>query len=176
MDRLSPEDEYTRVFAQTKAEFPQFKIVPKSSSTLMKIISYLLFFNKTFMTGYATTIGYTVYVTPGWVDSGYSNAALLRHERVHMRQAKKYGLFFYAILYLLVLPAVWTFRAKFEKEAYEESIRAWYEYGGENMFTLKRKDHLIKQFTSGAYGWMCPFQDKMERWYDVAVDRAKKGL
>lgn len=172
---LPPDAEYERVLDETVEEFPKFLVVKKSESRFMKLIAWLLFFNKTFMTGYVTTIGNRMYVPDHWGEDGLSNAATLRHERVHLRQQKRYGFLLYAFLYLLVLPAVFTFRAKLEKEAYEESMRAWLAYGGEKAFTLRRKDQLIKQFTGGSYGWMCPFPGKMERWYDETAEKVKSA-
>jgi hypothetical protein len=171
---LASDSEYSRVFAETLKEFPKFVVVRKSQSKFMKFLAWLLFFNKTFMTGYHTTIGNTLYVTDKFEGGhGYTKAALLRHERVHLRQQKRYTFLLYCVLYLLVLPVVFTFRAKLEKEAYAESIKAWFEYFGEETFTIRRKDKLIKQFTSGAYGWMCPFPGKMERWYDETLEKVK---
>lgn len=44
-----------------KEQTPGFSVKYKDQSTLMKIISYILFFNKSFMTNFITTIGETVY-------------------------------------------------------------------------------------------------------------------
>lgn len=170
-----PDDEYQSVLDGVQAEFPKFKLVKKSESRFMRVIDKLLFFNKTFMTSYVTTIGNTLYITDTWDEQdGFSRAATLRHERIHLRQQQRYGFLLYCILYLLVLPFVFTFRAKLEKEAYKESMRAWFEYRGDLPFTLARREGLIKQFTSGAYGWMCPFRGRMERWYDETLKKVRE--
>jgi len=77
------------------------------------------------------------------------------------------------MLYLLVFPTVWTFRSKFEKEAYEETIRAIFEYEGSKALDVKFKVNLIKHFTSSEYFWMNPFKKSVEKWYDATVESAR---
>ena len=121
-----------KILTETKLEFPDFEIIEKKDSTLMKVIDVCLKvitlgqMNK-FMTGFITTLGQKVYVTDSWKQGSLiRQTEILRHERIHMRQAKKYGRFLFSFLYLMVpLPAgLAYFRKKFEQEAYEESMRA----------------------------------------------------
>ena len=98
--------------------------------------------------------------------------AVLRHERVHMRQRRKYTMPLFSFLYLFFpLPiGLAYFRAKFEWEAYEETMRAVYEYCGPDF--LKReafKENVISHFTTAQYAWMWPFRSTVEKWYDEAV-------
>jgi hypothetical protein len=72
-----------------------------------------------------------------------------------------------AIAYLLLpLPIglAW-FRMRCERAAYEETLRAHHEIGGAAAIE-KLRAHVIRQFTSGAYGWMWPFPRAVERWFD----------
>ncbi len=167
--------DYAQFVFLVKTEFPKFTIVPKTESWLMKLIAFLLLVvtfgkQKTFMTGYITTIGTTVYVPDGW--NGWAETrklAVLRHERVHMRQAKKYGLFLFAIAYLLLpLPLGLAYcRARFEWEAYEESMRAASEQHGLRLLDdVRYKASIVNEFVTGAYGWMWPFRGKVEGWYE----------
>jgi len=162
-----------------KFEFPDFRIVQKKDSNLCKFIDVFLkiitFWSQSeFMTNYNTTIGKTLYVPSGWNKSiAYKKLIVLRHERVHMRQHEKYGGFLFALLYLLpFFPlglAYW--RAKFEWEAYTENIWAVYEYGGiGSAKSQQMRDNIIKQFMSGAYGWMWPFRNTIEKWYDKVIE------
>ncbi|HUU87037.1 MAG TPA: hypothetical protein VMX17_04700 [Candidatus Glassbacteria bacterium] len=164
---------------EIESEFPSFEIVEKSNSLFMKIIYYLLLIitlggQKAFMQSYTTTIGNTVYVSSSWERySVFSKVSLLRHERIHMRQAKKYGMFLYSFLYLMFpLPVgLAYYRAKFEKKAYEETISFAYAEGGEAY--VKRvlfREHIISQFTTGKYFWMWPFRKSVEKWFDKTVD------
>jgi hypothetical protein len=155
-------------------EFPSFQVVPKDQSWLMKVINFLLVCitfgkMKTFMTSFTTTIGYTVYVPHGWsLRPTASRATTLRHERVHMRQRKKYGWFLFSFLYLLALP-IWRayYRTKFEKEAYEETMKALLEYYGEAAVSAQKKS-IVENFTGPSYFWMWTDQKAIEAWYDAA--------
>lgn len=159
--------EYSRVLTETLREFPDFSIVRKTDSRFMCLLGWLLFFNRGFMTGFHTTIGSTLYVTPGWEQmADLDRAALLRHERVHLRQQRRYGMALYAFLYTLLLPAVFTFRARLEQEAYEESLRAQLEYWGPGSFTPELREWYLRCFTGSAYFWMRPFRKSVASWYD----------
>lgn len=174
---------YKDVLAETKAEFPGFEIIQKKDSLLMKVIDVALkviTFGQmnTFMTGFITTLGEKVYVNEGWDKSSpASNAAVIRHERVHMRQSKKYGRFLFSFLYL-VFPfpvGIAYFRKKFEQEAYEESMRAYYEYRGSSFFTPRVKEYFLSHFTTAQYFWMWPWRSNLSKWYDAALVKVKSG-
>jgi hypothetical protein len=159
-------------------EFPDFKIRKKSESWLMKAIAFLLLVltfgkQKSFMTGFITTIGFTVYVPDGWDDySPKAQAVTLRHERVHMRQARKYGRLLFSFLYLFCWLPVWRakWRTQFEMEAYEESMRALKDYG-EDPANIVYRARTIQHFTSAEYGWMWTDEKLVEKWFDTTVNR-----
>lgn len=171
-------DPFVQLLVETKAEFPKFKIVMKPESRFMRLLAFLLKIvtfgsQKTFLTDYTTTVGTTVYV-PGdwnsWVDE--RRIPVIRHERVHMRQARKWSIPLFFFLYLLFpLPlGLAYFRARFEWEAYEETMRAHVDIHGTRLLadTLFR-DSIVKNFTGGAYAWMWPFKSKVEGWYAASV-------
>lgn len=171
---------YELVVEETLKEFPKFKVVPKSESWMMKAINaFLLAVSfgqmKNFMTGYATTIGTTVYVTPGWpTKPDADKAILLRHERVHMRQAKRYTRVLFSLLYLIPFFPVGLayFRARFELEAYEETIRATFEtYGRQAVFAKEFRDKIARQFTGPGYLFMWPFPKTIDKWILDAVEK-----
>ncbi len=158
------------------AEFPQFKVVKKSESQFMRLIDVLLRIitvgaMKKFMDSFTTTIGYTVYVPTDWTKRSETTRAItLRHERVHMRQRQKYG-FAFNLLYLLALPCYRAFfRTQFEKEAYEESMKALQEYYGGNILASQR-ENFISYFTGPSYFWMWTKREDIEAWYDSAASR-----
>jgi hypothetical protein len=96
----------------------------------------------------------------------------LRHEAVHLRQFRKLTLPVMAVLYLLVpLPLGFAyFRARLEREAYAESIRAAAELWGISAVRAPQyRAHVIEQFVGPAYGWMWPFRTSVERWYDEVL-------
>lgn len=175
--------DYQNLLLDIKSEFPKFELIYKKDSTLMKIINVLLLIltfgkNKTFMKDFVTTLNCKVYLNSEWDKySERVKCILLRHERVHMRQSKKYGLFLYSFLYLFVyLPfGLCYYRTKFEKEAYEESMRAVYQYYGPVTLSSKGyKSHILKYFTSSAYGYMWLRSSDIEKWFDETVTEILK--
>jgi hypothetical protein len=63
-------------------------------------------------------------------------------------------------------------RARLEWEAYAETLRATAETHGLDAARDPRlHDHIVKQFTSGAYGWMWPFPRTIRRWITQEIER-----
>jgi len=169
---------YDALVDTLRAEFPGFRIVRKDRSVMHKAIHHALCVltlgqMTSYLHAFQTTIGRTVYVTPDWdhwdADRRY---VTLRHEAVHLQQFRTYSLLGMAVLYVLLpLPMglAW-FRARFEKAAYAESIRAAAEvWGMAYPRTTEYRRHVIAQFTGAAYGWMWPFRGQLERWYDQVL-------
>lgn len=176
-------EDYKRLVEETKIEFSDFEILKKEDSGLMKAIDVVLKIltlgqMKTFMTGFITTLGNKVYVPSSWdTDSLVTRIEILRHERVHMRQAKKYGKLLFSILYLVIpLPCgLAYFRKKFEMEAYEESLRTLHFYMGKSIFTASLREFYVSQFVSANYFWTWPFRRGVEAWYDGVVEKILSG-
>lgn len=168
-------DRYERLVAKLKNEIPGFRIIRKDRSRLHRAIDRTLkivtFGRMTsYLDSYQTTIGKTIYVTADWdAISADSRYVTLRHEAIHLRQFRKLTLPVMAVLYILLpLPMglAW-FRARFEMEAYAESIRAAAEvWGPAHVRGASYRARLIGQFTGPNYGWMWPFPSSLERWYD----------
>jgi hypothetical protein len=122
-----------------------------------------------------------VYVTPDWDDRHADERyVILCHERVHLRQFRRLTLLGMAVLYLLVpLPmGLAYFRARLEREAYEETLRAAAEvYGVDYVRTAEFRGRILGQFLGPAYGWMWPFRGQLDRWYDGVLARldAERG-
>lgn len=163
---------------EMKREFPRFRIVSKSDSRLSKAIDVCLRLitagsQNRYMTHYHTVLGDTLYVPLSWQDAAeVDKLIVLRHERVHLRQRRRYGLVGMALLYLLpILPLGLAFgRARIEWEAYSETLRATAELKGmQAARDPALREHIVRQFTSGAYGWMWPFPKAVERWYDEVL-------
>lgn len=108
-------------------------------------------YNRAFMDSFTTTIGYTVYMPAKVRADGREGVAVLRHERVHLEQFRRHPLW-YPLSYLLVLPAGVTMRARWEMEAYVETMRVELERtGGVSDATLDRLERL---FCGPAYLFM----------------------
>lgn len=171
------EECYNKLLVNIKSEFPNFRIVKKSDSKLMKFIDGFLkkaSFGKTknFMEDFTTTIGVTVYIPNKWYTFSTSTKAItMRHELVHMRQAKRSNTFVFSLLYLcLPFPVgLAYYRMKFEKEAYRESLQAMCEYYGPKFFTPALKECIVNHFASAEYFWTWPWKKSNESWYDNVV-------
>jgi hypothetical protein len=168
-------DRYDALVDALRAELPGFRIVRKDESPLHRAIHHALVVvtlgrMRSYLDSYQTTIGKTVYVTSDWDDwPADRRYVTLRHEAVHLRQFRKLTLPVMAVLYLLVpLPmGLAYFRARFEMEAYAESIRAAAEVWGLSYPSATGyRNQVIDQFMGPSYGWMWPFRGALERWYD----------
>lgn len=164
---------YSAVLEDTVKEFPSFRVVRKSKSPFMRLLATLLFFNKSFMTDFVTTIGNYMWVPESWLSwRDDAKAALLRHERVHLRQQRRYGMVRYALMYLL-WPVPFFYargRVQLEQEAYYESLKAYLDYYGEGFVRSKSlKETFVAHFTTGEYGWMWVDSAAVEHWYDESV-------
>lgn len=166
------------VLAEITAEFPRFRLVPKAQSRFMACIDHALRWltwgkQSRFLTEYHTVIGDTLYLAPTWELLGsIDRVALLRHERVHLRQRKRYGFLGFAVIYLIpIFPLGLAYgRARLEWEAYCETIRALYEMRGSGVLSDRAlREHIIGRFVGPDYGWMWPFRNSVEKWYDALL-------
>ena len=175
---MNAEARYRQLLADIATEFPGFRLVRKDRSWLQRRIDLCLRLltlggQSQYLDGYVTTIGRRVYVPRDWdARPAAERYLVLLHERVHLRQFRRFGLPLMAVLYLLFpLPfgLAWA-RMRLEREAYEETLHAtaaW--YGRAAVCDPAFRAHIVEQFVSGAYGWMWPFRGAIERWYDGVV-------
>lgn len=173
---------FEQAVSVAKTHFPNLKIKYKDDSFFMKFLSYVLFFNKDFMSKYITTIGETIYYpSKQHVMMNEENAVnVLCHELVHVQQSKNNKLFKVKYLFpqilsvfaLLALFAFWTkfallalvflvflipmpaaFRAEYEYEAYVTTM--YCKFVRDNEVSPNTMIHLITQnFTTSSYYWM----------------------
>lgn len=173
-----------RLILEMQAEFPAFRIVPKAGSTLNLAIDRALKLltlggQNSYMTEYFTVLGDTLYTPPGWESmTPDAQVVLLRHERVHLRQRRRYTALGMTFLYLFpFLPLGLAYgRARIEWEAYTETLRATYEvYGPASARDPELKRKIVGRFTGPAYGWMWPFPRRVGQWYDQVLDELEKA-
>lgn len=179
-EREQKRDRLAVLLDEIEREFPRFRLIRKPESRLQRAIHRALMVvtagqMRDYLDGYHTTMGQRVYVTGDWDQRPRDERwMILRHERIHMRQFRRYTFLGMALLYLLVplpLGLAW-FRARFEMEAYAESIRAAAElHGTAHVAAGPFKDRIVSQFTGPSYGWMWPFRRGVARWYDRVVAR-----
>lgn len=163
---------------ELRAEFPRFQIIKKESSVLSHLISGFLKMitfggMKEYMTRYYTVIGDRLYVPKGFDHFDPIDVVItLRHERVHLRQRRRFTFLGMTLIYLMLpLPLGLAYgRARIEWEAYSETLQAVYDLLGEEALKDQgRRERIISQFTGPSYGWMWPFKSVLDRWYDEAV-------
>lgn len=159
-------------------EFPSFRIIKKAESKFAKAMDIALKVitfggQREFMSRYYTVIGDTLYVPEGFDDANPIDVVItLRHERIHLRQRRRYTMVGMTIVYMLLpFPLFLAYgRARLEWEAYTETLRATRDLrGADAMKSDYLRNRIITQFTSPAYGWMWPFRLTVERWYDEAI-------
>jgi hypothetical protein len=177
---MTHEERLEAFLQELHQEFPTLQILPKEQSwhqkwagSLLKLITFGA--QSAYLTNYTTTLGAARIYTPSdWIRySATERYIILRHERAHLRQFKKYGLPLMVLLYgLLPLPAGLSyFRMRFEREGYEESIRASKEiYGRSYVQSESFQQWIVSHFTSGAYGWMWPFPRSVRAWVKACAD------
>lgn len=167
-----------RFLQELGLEFPNFRVVYKRESRLCRCIHAALFAitlggQRHFLQGYYTVIGHTLYVPDSWDSLAPADRViLLRHERVHLRQRRRYGTLGMTLLYLLPLfPLGLAYgRARIEWEAYTETLKATAELlGRDALHDPKLRERIVQRFVGPDYGWMWPFRKRVERWYEAAV-------
>jgi hypothetical protein len=172
-------DPYQQLLEEIRAEFPGFRVRRKEDDRLQRAIHRALMIltfgrMKRYLTDYQTTIGWTVYVSADWEERPRDQRWItMRHEREHLRQFKRWTRPLMALLYLLIpLPVgLAYFRARFEKQAYREGLRAQAELEGIDAIRAPElRARIVRKFTGPDYGWMWPFPRAMARWYDRTVD------
>ena len=185
----------TDLYIHISEKIPGFRIRPKNDSPLMRVLSFLLFFNKAFMDRYITTIYPTVYVPAWWGkhrNMSFSELGIIAHEYVHLMDRKRLGWIF-NLLYLspqifslLMLAAFWNswfLLAVLFLLPWPSPGRAWLEYRGYRMtmayYYWMRKEKcniemLVDEFTGSNYYYMFPFRKflikKFNKDYDKIVD------
>jgi hypothetical protein len=174
------EARYRALLDEIRAEFPRFRLIHKSDSLLQRSIARALALltlgaQRDYLDAYVTTLGQRVYVPPSWDERTPEDRwVTMRHERVHLRQFRRWTLPGMALAYLLLpLPfgLAWC-RYRLERAAYEETLRAAREAWGDAVLCdAAFRARILAQFTTGAYGWMWPFPRALARWYDRAASR-----
>lgn len=163
---------YEDRLAAAQKEWPRLKVVSKEDSLLMNLLAWvlknILRTGDDFMSRFITTVGFTIYVPAKWTRmSDLDRFFMLEHELVHVHQMTTLvfprwlwpaNMVLFAIAYTLLLPAFWTMRAKFEREAYTRQISLEVEHGrfdptdpAQVQWML---NWLVPLFSGPSYFWM----------------------
>ncbi len=126
MGRIVTESDVTALEQALSQELAGFAIGYKDESRVQAIIGAVVRpFNRRYMTRYTTVLFGTVWFpSRAWRQRVGPRAIYetLRHEAVHLRDARRFWGFFH-LSYVLLLPAGLTMRAWWEWRAYTESLR-----------------------------------------------------
>lgn len=164
---------------------PQFKVIEKEKSKLMIFLSFLLFFNKSFMKTFATTIGYNCYLSNEFKDD-FDTLTVIAHEYRHAKDYSKFKFLFYItylfpqilvlLIFLFPLLKLWSLlflvfllplpaygRMKLELNGYIMSLFAYtlvfkhlkLDNIAERQLSLI--NNFEKHFTNSSYYFMWPF-------------------
>lgn len=174
-----------QLLEEMRREFPRFRIVPKAGHRLSRAIDLALKIvtlggQRSYLTRYHTVLGDTLYVPSAWDNTPHVDKMItLRHERVHLRQRRRYTFVGMAFIYMIpLLPIGLAYgRARLEWEAYTETLRATWELRGEAAArdpALRR--HILARFTGPDYAWMWPFPRQLNRWYDSALEALESSV
>lgn len=153
-------------------ELPGLRVAYKDESRSQALVGALLRpFNSRYMTDYTTVFGGTVWFPSRQWRGAVGPRAIyetLRHEAVHLRDMRRFWGFFH-ISYVLLLPAVFTFRAWWEWRAYAESLRVSLELDGRIDDSQLR--FIEDRFVGPDYLYMLPFRGFLRRRLQTLRDR-----
>lgn len=157
---------YDLLAAKTRREYPRFNVKKRDKSWLRPIFWLLQKVTRQDYSSFTTTIFSTMYVGSDWdKDPDADRYKTLRHEKQHIKQFHCFPLgrrlwpvnhVVMAFCYVLLLPVIWTFRAKFEREGYTQTLLVQHELHGE--LTERQMEHnsawMAKTFGGSAYFFM----------------------
>lgn len=138
-------------------ELPGFAVRYKDESRLQRLIARLVWpFNRTYLTHYTTVMfGRVYFPSRAWAARMHPADLYrtLRHEAVHLRDARRWPGWF-QLSYLLLPPVGPGLRARWEWRAYAESLRVDLELTGE--ITDATLEQIARRFTGPDYLFMDP--------------------
>ena len=153
---------YLSLLKDISKEFPKFKIRLFSENLFLNVLSHLGFFKNVS----AMTMGNTIYVCDDFHNKKSSTKAItLAHEREHLDQIKVYGTFLFYFLYLFTLPVFFTFRAKFEKEAYTVDLVNFFHEDPDIESIDSELLRMIDIFTGSSYLYMSLNKENIKSWF-----------
>lgn len=163
---MSELNRYQILADRTKEEFPRFGVKVRDKSWLRPVFWLLSKLTRMDYSGFTTTIFSTMYVGSTWEKkSDDAKYMTLRHEKKHIRQFHCFPLgrwawpinhLLCALCYVLLLPVIFTMRARFEREGYLQTLLVEYELRGH--IKVGRMAHNAKwianTFGGSTYCWM----------------------
>lgn len=176
-----------KLCSELQHEFPKLQLHHGRDLWHQLFQAKLLFWNKGYLSHMTTTRKNKIYLSDdahrraksGLPSDQDSLWGLLMHERVHLRQFRRYGSLVFILGYLLVFfpfGLAW-FRAWMEKPGYMETLRSWAIIDPAWLLAKSNNEYtcvqwLVNQFVGPNYGWMvAPWRKTVTRWF--AEEHAK---
>ncbi len=180
-------------------KIPGFEVRYKDESIFMKILGFLLFFNRKFMTRYTTTIGSKVYFpSRKFIEDKRSRAfKILSHEYMHLIDYKEHPIVFVLLYiapqflgllslgsilsiwfgpwYLLFLIALVFFlpipsAGRAEVEKRGYCMNIAINIWRHGSIKDETREWLKETFTGWEYYRMWPYPDSVDEWIDKAIN------
>lgn len=177
---MKDEQLFTKLMASMREEFPGIRFCHRSEVWLTRMMDRLWL--KKSKSSFTTTV-FSYVVTPDDFEfwPAESKYEVMRHEREHLRQYKRWGFgilwlgcVLMGILYLLVLPTGLTMRAYFEKQAYLQSAVAKIQLGYDADVNRRHFIARMQQtFTGFEYVWMAVSKKRTGAWAKKAWEQAR---
>ena len=164
--RMVSEADIEKYKASLEDEFPGLRILDSKPWWLRAAAKIL---PKQQLLDRTQTIGNTIYLARNW--SSYSlpgQLIVLSHERAHLLQFRKYGLFLMSFLYLLVFFPIGLayFRARFERAGFREGMRRRAEiFGLESQVRTYSEEQYLDNLCGQSYLWAWPFKKMVKNWF-----------
>jgi len=150
--------------ALIRSEFPDVKIY-KTKSWWLKALAKVPFLKQ--LDSATQAIGKSIYLSSLWDQfSTVQRISTLLHEREHLRQFRKYGIFLMGLLYIFIFFPVGLsyFRWKFEREAMRWSVRTKLTlYGHSALLKETLEDYYLKMACSSFYVYPFPFRRYIQK-------------
>jgi hypothetical protein len=171
---------------EIKKEVPGYNLFIKERSKLMQFIDRIIFFNKTFMKGFTTTLYPNVYIPKKAFDDHEAAFATVAHEWIHLRRFKKKTPFLMSIYYALpqalavlsllsilqlwlggawILNLLWLLfllplpsYSRMDEELKAYTMSMFVERCIRGRVSAKRIDSIAKNFYGPNYYWMWPMK------------------
>jgi len=180
--RTKKDSRLDKLFLELKQEFPKLIICPKNSVWYQYIIHILvcivtLGFNRNYLKGFTTTFTNRIHLSknmfqdirfdgPSYQDDVWIT---LSHERVHLRQFKRYGFILMLLMYVFPPFLLAYGRYKIELPAYLESLSCQFEVNEEYAKSSEYRNWWVSQFTGPKYGWMWIIKSGIGYQFDIKL-------
>jgi hypothetical protein len=194
---------FNEYVTKAQKQLPSLKIKYKNESLFMRILSFILFFNKDFSTKYVTTIGSTIYYpSKQFIEKNELSASIiLMHEMIHIYDSKRLSGILFSFLYLFpqilallsflgfinpyfflfavcLLPIPALFRSYFEYRAYSISIYASYHMSQKYNYIWSPTiaiNGYVNNFVNGNYYFMFPFKSYLIKLFYTKLNIIENG-